>query len=95
MASSILIFLAVLNRPHQNRYKIQNFCLIGIIPGPHEPEITVNSYINPLISDLKLFWDGVEMDLCLDGCHFEKKIIHHNVFAVLVIFLLEESCVVF
>ena len=62
MASSILfcpIYLAVLNLPRQNCYKIQNFCLIGIIPGPHETELTVNSYINPLISDLKLLCDGV------------------------------------
>lgn len=35
--------------------------LVGIIPGPHEPKKTMNSYLHPLVSDLKELWKGVIM----------------------------------
>ena len=49
------IYLSVFNLPRSQRYKLKNICLIGIMPGPHEPELTVNSYIAPLIQDLLSF----------------------------------------
>ena len=55
------IYLSILNLPSTLRYKLHNICLIGIIPGPNEPEITVNSYIKPLVNDLLQFWNGVEL----------------------------------
>ena len=33
--------------------------LVGIIPGPHEPSLTVNSYLSPLVLELKQFYGGV------------------------------------
>ena len=32
--------------------------LAGIIPGPHEPKRDVNSFLKPLVNELKLFWSG-------------------------------------
>ena len=37
------IYLSILNLPSTLCYKLHNICLIGIIPGLNEPEITVNS----------------------------------------------------
>ena len=54
------IYLSVFNLPRQSRYKLHNICLVGIIPGPCEPELTVNQYIKPLIEELKDFWSGRE-----------------------------------
>lgn len=38
--------------------------LVGIIPGPHEPSLDINSFIGPLVSELNTLWDGKEMDVC-------------------------------
>ena len=37
-----VIFLAILNLPRELRYKPENVILCGIIPGPHEPDLTIN-----------------------------------------------------
>ena len=50
------IYLSVFNLPRTDWYKIKNRCLIGIIPGPSEPKLTVNSYVAPLVKDLLFFW---------------------------------------
>ena len=57
------IYLSVFNLPRHSRYKLQNICLVGIIPGPCEPELTVNQYINPLVDELKQFWSGQELEV--------------------------------
>ena len=67
------IYLSVFNLPRSLRHKLQNICLIGIIPGPHEPELSVNSYIAPLVKDLLQFWPGVELNVAI-GSHIEKKV---------------------
>ena len=56
-------------------YSLQNVCLIGILPGPKEPELTVNSFIEPLVKDLLLLWEGVELQVC-QGTHTETKLVH-------------------
>ena len=34
--------------------------LFGIIPGPKEPKLTVNSFLGPLVKDLQTAWkDGL------------------------------------
>ena len=40
------------------RHKLEYVCLIGILPGPREPQYNVNSYIDPLIEDLLQFCNG-------------------------------------
>ena len=47
------IYLSVLNLPRTLHYKLKNICLIGIIPGPKGPELTMNSYLAPLMQVLK------------------------------------------
>ncbi len=33
--------------------------LLGVIPGPSEPPLNINSYLAPIVSELKTLWDGV------------------------------------
>lgn len=47
------IYLSVFNLPSQQRYKLENIWLIGIIPGPSEPWKAVNWYIDPSVKDYK------------------------------------------
>ena len=53
------IYAVILNLPRDERYKPQNMILIGIIPGPHEPKETINSYLFPFVQELIAFWDGL------------------------------------
>lgn len=57
------IYLAIQNLPRHERYSCENIILAGIIPGPHEPSKTMNSYLTPLVDDLKQLWHGVIMQL--------------------------------
>ena len=51
------IYLVILNLPRSERYKIENLLLVGLIPGPSEPPLTMNSYLQPLIEELLQLWD--------------------------------------
>ena len=66
------IYLTVFNLPRSMRYKLQNVCLLGLLPGPDEPKLTVNSYIDPLVDELVEFWDGVELSV---SRYCERKIV--------------------
>ena len=56
-----MIYLVVLNLPREERHKPENVSLVGIIPGPHEPKGTMNSYLCPLVDELMNFWEGVDI----------------------------------
>ena len=57
-----VIYLVVMNLPRSERYCWKNLIIVGIIPGPHEPSLNVNSYLNPL-DELNDLWKGVTMKL--------------------------------
>jgi len=54
-----VIYLALINLSRDIRFKPDNIIVIGIIPGPREPELVMNSFLEPLVDDLLTFWDGV------------------------------------
>ena len=56
-----VIYLAVLNLPRAERFTTENIILLGIIPGPKEPEKTINSFLKPLVEELLQLWDGIVM----------------------------------
>ena len=58
-----VMYLVILNLPRSIRFKRENVILIGIIPGPCEPAISINSYLSPLVSDLLDLWKGVQLRL--------------------------------
>lgn len=69
--SSGAIYLVCLNLPPSLRYEIENMCLVGVIPGPHEPSLhEMNNLFPPLIQDLKDFWST--------GVYFTKTSIYPN-----------------
>ena len=36
--------------------------MLGIIPGPKEPELTINTFLSPLVDELLKLWNGVLME---------------------------------
>ncbi len=52
-----VIYLAFL--PRSVRYKRESIILLGIIPGPAEPSLTINTYLSPLVTELLQLWDSV------------------------------------
>ena len=57
--SAGVIYLAIQNLPRKERYLSENLIVIGVIPGPKEPEKTVNSFLHPLVQELLQLWEGV------------------------------------
>ena len=57
-----VVFLTIMNLPRALRYHQENVILADILPGPREPHLTMNSYLEPLVDELLHFWNGVEMD---------------------------------
>ena len=58
------IYLCIANLPRSLRYKQENVILVGIIPGP---KLTINSYLEPFVDELKEFWSGVNLTLPSDN----------------------------
>ena len=54
---------AIMNLPHNLRYKREIILLVGIIPGPHEPSRVINLYLDPLVQEMLHFWDGIHLDV--------------------------------
>ena len=53
------IYLTIQNLPREERFKPENVILVGIIPGPKEPSLTIDSFLQPLIEELKeMFTEG-------------------------------------
>ena len=73
-----VLYLAIMNLPRSHRYKRQNILILGIIPGPSEPPLTINSYLSPLVSELLQLWQWVLMKV--DGCG--EKVIRAALLAV-------------
>ena len=48
-----VLYLVILNLPRDQRYKMENIIIVGVIPGPKEPKLTMNSFIGPLVQELK------------------------------------------
>ena len=57
------LYLSILNLPRSLRFKEENIILVGIIPGPKEPPLNINSFLQPLVSDLSKLFHGVKMTL--------------------------------
>lgn len=51
-----VIYLTVQNLPRDERYKPENIIIVGILPGPKEPKLTINSYLTPLVLELNEAW---------------------------------------
>ena len=63
VASVGVVYLAIMNLPRHLRYKRKNMLLIGIIPGPSEPSHDVNTFLQPLVLELKDLWQGISLNV--------------------------------
>ena len=65
------IYLTVQNLPRVDRNRIENIIIVGVMPGPKEPNKTINSYLTPLVLELKEAWSNgftitvQGVDLCI------------------------------
>ena len=50
------IYLTIQNLPRHEWYKPENIIIVGIFPGPKEPKKCINSYLTPLVLELKEAW---------------------------------------
>ena len=57
-----VLYLSVMNLPRHLRYKRENIIIVGIIPGPNEPQ-SLNPFLQPLVKDLKKLWKGVNLQI--------------------------------
>lgn len=53
------IYVVILNLPRNERYKEENVILAGIIPGPKEPKQHINTFLFPLVQDLRKLYQGI------------------------------------
>ena len=58
-----VIYLMLLNLPRQLRYKRDSLIIVGVIPGPSEPLLNINTYLSPLVSSLKDLWNGISISV--------------------------------
>ena len=54
-----IIYLVILNLPREERYKLQNIIVVGVIPGPKEPQEHINSFVDPMVEKLLSLWSGI------------------------------------
>ena len=54
-----VIYAVLVNLPRHLRYKSENIIIIGIIPGPHEPKKSINSYLGIVVHEFLELWKGV------------------------------------
>ena len=52
--------MVLMNLPRTEWLKSENVFLAGVIPGPHEPKLNINTYLQPPLAELNVLWkDGV------------------------------------
>ena len=54
-----VLYMVVMNLPRDERFKPGNVITVGIIPGPKEPKLHVNTFLQPLVDELIDLWDGI------------------------------------
>lgn len=67
------VYLTLMNLPRSERFKQENVILVSIIPPfPHEPP-TLNTFLRPLIDELKEFWNGIRLSTA-ESCSYKPLI---------------------
>lgn len=57
------IYATIPNLPREERYKKENLILIGLIPGPKEVQGDINSFLSPLIAELRELERGISVEM--------------------------------
>ncbi len=56
-----VLYVVVQNLPRTLRFKPENIIIVGTIPGPHEPKLTINTFLKPMIDELIELWKGTQI----------------------------------
>ena len=56
------MYFSIANLPRESRFRIENMVLLGVIPGPNEPCLHINSFLTSFIEELKSFASGINYD---------------------------------
>ena len=59
--STGVLYLAIQNLPRKERFLSENVIVVGVIPGPKEPQKHINTFLGPLVDELLQLWEGVIM----------------------------------
>ena len=54
-----LMYLSILNLPHSQPMLKKWTLVVGVIPGPAEPKIHINTFLEPLMNDLMKLWTWI------------------------------------
>ena len=57
------IYMCLMNLPREIRFKPESIILVGLIPGPTEPKVTVDTFLRPLLDELLDFWKGITIPI--------------------------------
>ena len=60
------IYMTIMNLPRKERFLQENVILVGMIPGPSEPSLYINTLLTPLVNELNQLWKRVRLKDCLD-----------------------------
>ena len=58
------IYVVILNLPRAERFKEENVLLLGLMPGPKEPKLNLNTYLRPIVDYLLSLADGKHFEDC-------------------------------
>ena len=50
------IYLIIQNLPREKRYLEENVILVGIMPGPKESHLSIDSYLQPMVNELNSYY---------------------------------------
>ena len=57
------IYCVILNLPRSIRYLKKNVLLIGLIPGPKEPDLNINTFFKSICGRTKYLLEGCRNDV--------------------------------
>ena len=66
--------MTIQNLPRHLQYKEENIILVGLIPGPSESSLTINSYLTPLVQELKTAWETGFIVQMTSGFHITIRV---------------------
>ena len=68
-----VVYLVLLNLPRHEKYKLENIIVVGILPGPSQPKLTANTFLEPLVKELHTLWLWKER-FAVHGSFFKRAI---------------------
>ena len=66
-----VLFFSILNLPRDILFKEENIVLLGVIPGPKEPPLNINSFLRPFTSELQNLFDGIRLSVVVHGIQLQ------------------------